>query len=70
MLLSSSTAPRVCCARCVPAASTEITGWPRSCTSAGQRIDERLLPLKAEPRELERGRGHPRLPHRFGFRTS
>jgi hypothetical protein len=46
MLLSSSTARRVCCARCVPAASMEITGWQRSRTSAGQRIDKRLLPLR------------------------
>jgi hypothetical protein len=31
----------------VPAASTGATGWQRSCTSAGQRVRERRVPLKA-----------------------
>jgi hypothetical protein len=46
-LLNSTTPSRVRCAPCVPAASTGVTGWQRSCRSAGQRIFERLLPLKA-----------------------
>jgi hypothetical protein len=45
-LLSSTTPARVRCARCVPAASTGITGWKRSCTSAGQRVSQDMIPLK------------------------
>jgi len=46
-LLSSTTPARVRCARCVPAASTGVTGWQRSCTSAGQRVSQDMIPLKA-----------------------
>jgi hypothetical protein len=46
-LHSSATPSRVRCARCVPAASTGGTGPQRICRSAGQRVSERRLPLKA-----------------------
>ena len=35
------------CARCVPAASTGRQRLRRICTSAGQRVSKRLIPLKA-----------------------
>ena len=46
--LSSTTSSRVRCARCVPAASTEVIGWQRSCRPAGQRVSERLKDI-SEP---------------------